>query len=542
MSHFMRRTHVIVLLILVLSLVVRAEAQPPEDPQEVLAVQGKSALQLEDFDLAREHFDTGLVEAREQQNRDYLVRFLFYSGLTDQVEGEKQNDDELLRSAEAFYLRVLEFQPDSASTMVNLAQVKNRLGDDAAAEELFDRALSLEPEKAPLYARSYAESLLEAGRGEDASRVLKTVAERDPQNIPAQTALLDVYLGGEDPGEELLDHLWRLVEQGDVLRAQDGALRALENARIASFRKAELLTILVASLSRQFQGPVGFEESGVAQRLPTLDDDPAIDRGIEELLALYRLVGDYSEVTFDWWADAGERRRDPQRGIWPRDAFRGLMRSLGSWYEQRGEGEVAESCYETAATLAPGELDPAAIRDLVDLYARQKNTSKIKELADRYTFELFEGKGAAYRNSQLEKIYEYHRTLGQIYGNLATRDPQLWGDSSTVTSAIFQLEHALRAGESLEQASSRETGQVKTYVDPGLFDLLAQGYEQTNEAARGRELRLEAAERFESIGDTRARDLILEPVSVDELEQGEQQERYQMLIESRKNLTKVERQ
>ena len=128
-------------------------------------------------------------------------------------------------------MRVLEFQPDSASTMVNLAQVKNRLGDDAAAEELFDRALSLEPEKAPLYARSYAESLLEAGRGEDASRVLKTVAERDPQNTPAQTVLLDAYLEGEDPGEELLDHLWRLVEQGDVLRAQDGALRALESAK-----------------------------------------------------------------------------------------------------------------------------------------------------------------------------------------------------------------------------------------------------------------------------------------------------------------------
>ena len=89
MSPFLRRPHVIVLLVLVLSLVVRAEAQPPEDPQEVLAVQGKSALQLEDFDLAREHFDTGLVEAREQQDRDYLVRFLFYRGLTDQVEGGK---------------------------------------------------------------------------------------------------------------------------------------------------------------------------------------------------------------------------------------------------------------------------------------------------------------------------------------------------------------------------------------------------------------------------------------------------------------------
>ena len=121
-------------------------------------------------------------------------------------------------------------------------------------------------------------------------------------------------------------------------------------------------------------------------------------------------------------------------------------------------------------------------------------------------------------------------------------DPQLWGDSSEVTSAIFQLEHALRAGKSLEQAASRETGKFESYVDPGLFDLLAQGYEQTNHEDRGRELRLDAAERFESLGDSRARDVILEPVRADELEQGEQQERYKVLIDSRKNLTNVERQ
>jgi tetratricopeptide (TPR) repeat protein len=211
--------------------------------------------------------------------------------------------------------------------------------------------------------------------------------------------------------------------------------------------------------------------------------------------------------------------------------MRQLLSSLGDRYGQRKKYAVAELCFEKAIAISPYDPDPAAIRNLVNLYAEQGQGQKIDEIATRYEFNLFESKGRAYRDSDLEKIYQYHRTLGQIYGYLAEKSGN-WGDRRTPKSAIFQLEHAMRVGRELDQMLARDTEKHLYHIDPGLVDLLATAYAATGSAVSSTSLRLDAARQYERAGDERARDYVLKPIRSEDLTPDQTRE-YRSLMRSR---------
>ena len=171
---------------------------------------------------------------------------------------------------------------------------------------------------------------------------------------------------------------------------------------------------------------------------------------------------------------------DPPRGIWPRDAFRGLIRSLGNWQQHSGSLSRAESFYRLSIDLNRREIDPIACLALADLYISQDRVSDVDRLMNQLGPELFYGKAAAYRGSQWQKIYEFHRTLGLLYSYL-----KRWGDSGNPASAIFQLEHAM-------QAAAR----LNVRPEPRLVDNLATAYENSTQFERGSSLRLRYAEEF----------------------------------------------
>jgi tetratricopeptide (TPR) repeat protein len=94
-----------------------------------------------------------------------------------------------LREALAYYERARIFTPNYTHLEVNLAIVKSALGDDAAAEGHFRRALELEPR----FARGrlfFARWLLRQGRGPEALAHLQTSIKIAPGDVDARVLLL----------------------------------------------------------------------------------------------------------------------------------------------------------------------------------------------------------------------------------------------------------------------------------------------------------------------------------------------------------------
>ena len=496
---------------------------------------GKAALDKKDYNLARENFSEGLSAARVAGDQQAETRFLFYDGLASQKAGEASGDQGSLRNAIERYQQVLERKPDSGATMVNLAEVHSRLSETNEAERLYRQAIQLNDARRPVYQTAYAGFLESQGRNKDARRLYTNLLKQDPFNQVARKALTDYYTGANADWSQLKSYLWNLVQSGETDQSIDVALDALANRTSAQDSDEGLLTIIAASLSRKVGLAEGFLESSTARSLWKFSRHTTIGDGVRELFGVYRALTnidkagdgtgrrDYEMLDLSWWI-----RGDPDERTSPRNVMRQLLRTLGDRYLQRSKYLVAELCYEKAITFTPGNPDPAAIRDLVNLYAQLGEVDKIKEIADEYEFPLFQGKGRAYRDSELENIYQYHRTLAQIYGYLAEKSGD-WGSSDQSNSAIFQLEHAISVGTRLDRMQGDDPGQHTNHIDPGLVDRLATAYAETGSRQRSDELRLEMARHYGSVGDERAKVYVLKPVQVDVLTPVQARE-YQLLM------------
>ncbi len=521
-------------------------------PQELaaMAARGKQALETGDYDRARRELDAGLGAAREQGDTLAEARFLFYNGLTDQVAGEAGGDHAALRRAVGSYRRALALKPDSGSAMVNLGQVLERLGKTEPAEEYFRRAIRLDDDRLPAYEKSYAEFLERQGRPRNAVAVYRRLALRDPQDGAARAALLDYYLAPGAAWSGLKSYLWELVRRGDVGRSLDLALESLGDRRAPAERQ-DLLSVIAVSLGRQFSSPESFLESSTAEFLWGFAEAADVGAGVEQLFNVYGALAlsegepeeirrRYREMDLSWW-QRGDPRRDPEIGLRPRDALRRLLRSFGDWYARRERPAVAAVCYETAADFTEQELGAAALTDLVDLYARRGEIDKIEQLAVKYESRLADRQGEGASTSQLEEVYRYRRVLGQVYGHMA-EDTGDWGSREQASSAIFQLERAVEIGRELDRsrpAGVPAEGPREFRLDPGLVDRLATAYEATEPAGVGKEradrLRIEAAERYTSTGDDRARTYVLEGVDRTQLAPSEKRV-YDRLSEPRAEL------
>jgi tetratricopeptide (TPR) repeat protein len=496
---------------------------------------GKAALETKDYQLAREKFNEGLNAARVTGDQQAETRFLFYDGLASQKAGEASGDQGNLRDAIDLYQQVLERKPDSGATMVNLAEVHSRLAETNEAERFYRQAIQLDDAQRPVYQTAYAGFLESQGRNTDARRLYTDLLNQDPFNQVARKALTDYYTGANADWGQLESYLWNLVQGGEIDESIDVALEALANRASSQDSDEGLLTIIAASLSRKVGLAEGFLESSTAKPLRAFSRRTTIGGGVRELFGIYKSLADfdnagesagrsnYEMLDLSWWT-----RGDPDERTSPRSVMRQLLRTLGDRYSQRTKYVIAEVCYEKAITFTPRDPDPAAIRDLVNLYAQLGDMDKIKEIADKYEFPLFQRKGQAYRNSELEKIYQYHRTLAQIYGYLAEKSGD-WGNSSKSNSAIFQLEHAMRVGTMLDREQGDGSDQHAYHIDPGLVDRLATAYAETGSRQKGDDLRLEMGRHYESIGDERAKVYILKPVQVDVLTPVQVRE-YQLLV------------
>jgi hypothetical protein len=215
-------------------------------------------------------------------------------------------------------------------------------------------------------------------------------------------------------------------------------------------------------------------------------------------------------------------------GMTPTEAFRTLARSIGKRYRETAEATTdpreataRQSAFERAAGYfrfaldinRHDDVDPLAFTELVRLEVSRDNFGAIEGIARTYEQSLFESKGMAYAQNQVETIYQFHKSLGELYAMLG-----VWGDSANAKSAIFQLEHARKVSGDLERkyAGTHPGGGAplpeEYRFSPEMTDLLARSYEGVGEAAKVLPLRLEQAERYEQAGDRAAARKVLAPV------------------------------
>lgn len=493
------------LTVLLLIPAIYASVLQDPSPEEIVA-RGKAALEAGNYEDALAWFRRGMSRA---DSSNWEVRFLFYSGLTYQKRVEEQRTSlrkkEWIEQAERHYLQVLERDPRSATTMNNLARLYEAAGRTAEASRMYERALQLEQSPEPALEKNYADFLAKNGQWEEAANRYEALVKKEPQSTAPHKTLVERYLKIGSP--RLIDYLWELVEQGQVLRTEEASLAALEAREWEPELVDQLFTILAVSLSQRYYAADSFLEGQAAERLQhlTQSSNASIARCAEELVRVHGRE-DLQPQSYPWWSKRGDPEEEAPRGMWPRDAFRELVRSLGQRAKQVQNFELAERYFRLAADLAPDEVDPLGFRELVDLYVEQNRMDELRLLAEEYEPQLFMGKGTAYRESHLAKIFDYHRTLAELYAYL-----DQWGHERDPNSAIFQLSRAWQTARLLdEQSAKEEVGRVE--FTPQLANLLAQGYQSTGQEEKSSEVRLSAAEMYLQDGNDRKAELVLAPL------------------------------
>ncbi len=459
--------------------------------------------------VARFDFAIGLSLQRDGDWRQAVKSEppTWWEDLLEQFDPKTRREETPARraflAAVRFYREVVTVFPDSAATWNNLGQVYSRLGLSARAKDSFEKAVkSADPKQQAVFQLNYADFLSENEEWRSAAREYAGPALQQPQNRASHERAVSAFILAGD-GEGLAGYLWSSVRAGLVLRAQQGVIEALQSdVDWGDDFSGELMSILVVALSYEAYSPGEFGDTEVGKILAAFAGQPG-EVGVcaEQIVALHD-PEKLQPRRFQWWANRAGRR-PPPRGVWPRDAFRKLIRSLGARARQEKNYPLAETYYELALHLTSREVDPVSLRGLVDLYMELNQIQKIGELADRYQEALVEGKGQAYRDSQLSQIFEYHRTLGELYAYL-----DRWGDRATVTSALFQLDRARSIGARLDE-NPDPTEQIyqgasrpQLHFTPDLAELLAKGYEKTGHPEAASTVRLEYAEKLLKIGQT----------------------------------------
>lgn len=456
--------------------------------------QGRQQQRAAQYNDALQTFATGYRHARASNDKQWAGKFLFYQGNTYLMQAETAPGSEkraLAQRAIEIFKQVVYQQPESGASKLKLAHAYEFAGDDANADGWYLLALAQNDQKQVLYRLRYAEFLAPT-RPKEAIKQLNLVLQAQPNNAAAHKQLMQIYSAPKYAGK-LERYLLEQIKMGQVLRAQDTALEALANPDWPARFKPGLMSVVAKALARQYIAPRAYQRSEPARKLQQIATlEPQLSVCISELNATMRAT---RAIDYQWWVKTRDRKT----------AISNLMRARAKYYDQENRPELARNLYQDAARLA-SKSDPSAVKDLVNFYSKRGDLSGINQVAKNYEFALFEGKGQAYKKGDVEAIYDYHRTLASIYSFQAEKTGD-WGSESKANSAAFQLKHAYATAKRSE----------KIVPDTRLVTNLAKSYEVTGKVGKANNVRLDAAEMYNSKGNANAAGEVLKTVNVKKL-------------------------
>jgi tetratricopeptide (TPR) repeat protein len=468
----------------------------------------EEAIQRGELERAQALALRGQSTAHEAGATDLESQFFFYLGLERQRSATGITDEptrqRILKKGADYYRRSLALKP-RASVLNNLGQIEAETGQPAEAVAHLTQAVEMGGERRSFYERNLAAALEKRGDAPAAFQRCREAVRAQPED---REALRCVVRAGRGQPEDLVAFLWERAGAGGVAATQDAALQLLAERWGSDAVRVELLTLVAFTLSRQSYAAGEWLEGEVALDLRKLSADPAVGEGATCLRWLHGSVRD--PARYAWWGRRGERSHDAPRGMWPREAFRALARALGRRAAAAGDEGGAEAYLLLAAHVDREETDPRAVLELADLYIAQGRKAEVQRLLEQEAPALFYGKGAAYRTSQLRRVYDFHRALGVIYASVEEGRPP--ASPQQPASATFQLEHALRAAETYNERAQREGRPDRIVAEPRLVNLLAGSYAKAGSPARADDLRLRSAEEYLELGDGDAAAVVLRPL------------------------------
>lgn len=492
---------------LIFAFLFLAASAAGDERAEALLAEGK-------YEEATAALASALRAASEAGDRDAQVETKFATARAYEAwaaaDAERRNEH--LKAALRWYARLWSEEPRrrdaEAASRNNAAQILARLGENDRAAEHFRAAIAIEDALRPFYLANYAEFLASTGQPQRAITLYEQAVAKAPDDVVTEARLLRLY-----PGPRLVEHLWKLVGEGALSRAQALALEHLSRDLDAG-AKRDLLAVVAATLAQQRVRREDFAKSEVNARLRAVADDEALRDGVRELRRLYGGES-LDPQQYSWWREAAQQRKFP--AIEPPLAFSAVASELG---EQAAAPEQAER-YFTLAIAVTGGRDPEPFIALADLYYRNGQGAKLKQLDDRYHPQLLAMKGHALRTGDWRSVHRLHVALGTIYARLGAK-----GDAGNARAAVFYLEKAKESARELGAATKTDF-----VLDPRSVDLLAQSYAKAEpESGKDLEVRLSAAKEYVQTGRTTSARRVLEPAGADpRVMRGQEQMRYEML-------------
>jgi len=489
------RTAASLLLVLIsLGLLARAQAQDPSDAERVLQ-EGIAALHAQRWDDAEARLNAAANASAEAApgvaaRAEFYLGSLYQTRSTDDPDATTRRND--LLAAAAHYEKALQGLPRSGPTLNNLARVRGELGDAVAASQLLDRALALEDGKEAAYLRTRAE-LSDRRAAPAAERVAHWQAAFNaaPQDESARRAFVQLALQA-DPAA-LGKMAQSLIERGSVQAGEELLRDALTSPAAP---RASLMLSLADARAAQYYDPRSFDGTDIAAVLRGLEADPDIGAAAQEFRRLH-MAPSPDRAAYPWWTrDYSDYAPPNPRGR--ETSFRRLALALGDWYRAQGSAEAlrqAQPYAELALALSGNIADPKAALQLADIYANTGQTDRLKTMSNEYSRKLFAGKGGAYQSGDKQQIYEYHLALGSIFGYLGQWENPQWAPAS----AIFQLEHARSTAESLNASLPAASKQRITVPAPAV-ELLSRGYLATGRPDESVKVRVDSARQYAAQG------------------------------------------
>ena len=483
-----------------------------------LEQRGREALKTESYSEALRNFAEASTMTSDAEVR---ARLNFRQAVTLQqmaIKSETGDAQAQLKRAARLFQSFLLTHPDSAAAANNLAKTFEQLGNLIAresaagearryyeiADQNYQKALAIKDSRQGVYLKNYAEFLEQTGDWEKAKEYYALLIAEHPLSPALRQTLASSY--AEHGSKDFAEYLWHLLDAGYINQTTRFALDSLQKSMNRNDEgRIDLLTIVSVSLAMRSDDYMESLDFRAADPSKSLLNDKLLSQGVQEIVHLHKGIG-LNRENYRWWIARGTGLGDPKVGVWPLDGFRALIRSLGSRSKQAGNPQMAEEYFRLAAEIERGSVDPMAVRAMVRMYAEADQFSKIDETLSQYRVRLFRGKSKAYGDSDVGRIFLYHQTLGELYALIGR-----WGDSSTVGSAIFQLEHAQDFSRELA-GDSPEKLPAKYQFTPSMVESLASGYEKTGQPVAATRLRIDQAEFYKAANKPKAAVRVLAPV------------------------------
>jgi tetratricopeptide (TPR) repeat protein len=358
----------------------------------------------------------------------------------------------------------------------NMALVFRAIGRHAEAARHFRQAgASSHAERASFLANAGKE-YERIGMADSADWAYSQALAADTAHTDALRFLLDLRVRVA-PAESVVAVAERFRDDSTGAKVVIDALRGLLNrdAPAVSDRAAAAALVSLAwsvPVARVGAGYFGLVIREPLQRAAAAR--PALRPGIEALVDAFaprarsQMYEEPASAAAWWHADTDARPPQSRR----RAAWSSVLRWIGDTYNQAGDVAIARSYYEAAIGgrqryLDARWMDRRALLPLALIYAEQDRESgnRLEGEVNQFTQMLFDAKGEAYRAGDVERIRDFHMTLGALY---VARGRWTGPDAR---NAVFQLEHMRKASETLR----RQTGK-QVEDPPHLLEKLAVGY------------------------------------------------------------------